>query len=72
MILIDFLTTLWRFGRPHTIIGSIVSIITLDACAKRKGFEGNLDLLIGTLIAGIACNVLSSDSIKLLISIWTK
>ena len=58
MILIDFLTTLWRFGRPHTIIGSIVSIITLWMLAlKGQGYEGHIDLLIGTLIAGIACNV---------------
>ena len=58
MMLINFLATLWRFGRPHTIIGSIVSIITLWMLALRgNGYVGNYGLLIGTLIVGIACNI---------------
>jgi homogentisate phytyltransferase/homogentisate geranylgeranyltransferase len=51
------LVTLWKFGRPHTIIGSIISICTLYTivCEKNKTFY--IPLLIMALIVGITCNI---------------
>ncbi|MES2560477.1 MAG: homogentisate phytyltransferase [Bacteroidota bacterium] len=51
------LTILWKFSRPHTIIGSIISIFTLYTIVSRQ--QGNEDLLLLTIaiIIGITCNV---------------
>lgn len=49
---------LWDFSRPHTIIGSLVSICTLYLMSIGKQDVGNhLDWLLGTLVAGLSCNV---------------
>jgi homogentisate phytyltransferase / homogentisate geranylgeranyltransferase len=50
------LKTLWQFSRPHTIIGSTVSIITLFILNKGD-FSADLPILILTLIAALGCNV---------------
>ena len=51
------LITLWKFSRPHTIIGSVISIFTLFyiICEKR----GSIDIpyLLMALIIGITCNI---------------
>jgi homogentisate phytyltransferase / homogentisate geranylgeranyltransferase len=49
--------TLWRFSRPHTIVGTIVSVIALYAIAAAAGQgTGALDLC-ATLIAAGCVNV---------------
>ena len=52
------LTILWKFSRPHTIIGSTISIVVLWLMALEKmTYEANLPLLFMTLLVGITCNV---------------
>lgn len=52
------LKILWDFSRPHTIIGSLVSICTLYLMSMDKQDMGkHLDWLVITLVAGISCNV---------------
>jgi homogentisate phytyltransferase/homogentisate geranylgeranyltransferase len=49
--------TLWRFSRPHTIIGTTVSVIALYAIAAAAGeATGALDLA-ATLVAAACVNV---------------
>ena len=49
---------LWRFSRPHTIIGTALSIVGLYAIAAsdRARRPGSADLL-ATLVAGLAVNI---------------
>jgi homogentisate phytyltransferase/homogentisate geranylgeranyltransferase len=49
---------LWRFARPHTIVGTTVSIVALYVIARAGGAPsaGALDLA-GTLVAGWTVNV---------------
>jgi homogentisate phytyltransferase / homogentisate geranylgeranyltransferase len=52
------LTTLWQFSRPHTIVGSFVSIVTLFLMATPSDFLlQNFSHLVLTLVSGIACNI---------------
>jgi homogentisate phytyltransferase/homogentisate geranylgeranyltransferase len=52
------LSVLWKFSRPHTIIGSIISITVLWLMALDSNlYQDNFDLLIWTLVAGIGCNI---------------
>jgi len=52
------LNILWKFSRPHTIIGSIFSITTLYVLAcEGKNMGEHIGLLTATLIAGLSCNV---------------
>jgi homogentisate phytyltransferase/homogentisate geranylgeranyltransferase len=52
------LITLWRFSRPHTIIGSVTSILTLYIIACNHQHVGdNLPLLLLAIITGICCNI---------------
>ena len=52
------LITLWRFSRPHTIIGSVTSITTLYAAAcNHHGFADHLPLLFLAILTGITCNI---------------
>lgn len=48
---------LWRFSRPHTIIGSVISIYTLYVivCNNRESLY--LPYLLMSLVLGICCNV---------------
>ncbi len=48
---------LWRFSRPHTIIGSVISIYTLYVivCNNRESLY--LPYLLMALVLGICCNV---------------
>ncbi len=58
MLMLKFFKTLWQFSRPHTIIGSIVSLTTLYALAcKNEQLWLNLPLLFVVIIAGLACNI---------------
>jgi homogentisate phytyltransferase/homogentisate geranylgeranyltransferase len=52
-----FVTTLWKFSRPHTIIGSVISIFTLFTiiCHERGHF--NVFLFIMAIGMGITCNL---------------
>jgi homogentisate phytyltransferase/homogentisate geranylgeranyltransferase len=51
------LNILWRFSRPHTIIGSVISIYTLYiiVCDNRESIY--FPYLFPALILGICCNV---------------
>ncbi|MES2617057.1 MAG: homogentisate phytyltransferase [Bacteroidota bacterium] len=52
------ITIFWQFSRPHTIIGSVISIVTLYTVAlDGLAFTTNLPLLILAIICGICCNV---------------
>jgi len=51
------LATLWRFGRPHTIIGSVVSITTLYVIVCDRSGSMHWGLLGSALLIGVACNV---------------
>jgi homogentisate phytyltransferase/homogentisate geranylgeranyltransferase len=51
------LRVLWRFGRPHTLIGTSLSIVGLYAiAASQHRASGAVDLL-WTLLAGLCVNV---------------
>ena len=51
------LDVLWRFSRPHTIIGTALSIVGLYAiAAAERGAPGVGDLL-ATLVAGLTVNI---------------
>lgn len=47
----------WKFSRPHTIIGSVISITTLYLYAYHSPEIFNYSLLIQALIVGITCNI---------------
>ncbi|MEZ4804674.1 MAG: homogentisate phytyltransferase [Bacteroidia bacterium] len=47
---------LWKFSRPHTIIGSVVSISALYAMVAENESE-HLLLLLTALLIGISCNL---------------
>ena len=51
------LITLWKFSRPHTIIGSVISIFTLYYIVCDKLETQPLSFLIIVLCIGITCNV---------------
>lgn len=51
------LITLWRFSRPHTIIGSVVSIVTLYFVVCTTPEAQCLEYLILALIIGVSCNI---------------
>jgi len=52
------LQVLWKFSRPHTIIGSVVSISTLYLMALNvNDYNKYLSVLLLTIIAGVACNI---------------
>ncbi len=48
---------IWKFSRPHTIIGSVISITTLYLYAYHSPEIFNYSLLIQALIVGITCNI---------------
>ena len=48
---------LWRFARPHTIIGTALSVAGLYGIAAAEGHGTGAGDLIATLIAGLAVNV---------------
>ncbi len=48
---------IWKFSRPHTIIGSAISISTLFLIASEGNSTFNWPLLILSLIVGITCNI---------------
>jgi homogentisate phytyltransferase/homogentisate geranylgeranyltransferase len=51
------LITLWKFSRPHTIIGSVISICTLFYIIYDKQKLFSLSYLIMALLIAITCNV---------------
>lgn len=48
---------IWKFSRPHTIIGSVVSITTLYLYAYHSSDVFNYLLLLQALIVGVTCNI---------------
>jgi homogentisate phytyltransferase/homogentisate geranylgeranyltransferase len=48
---------IWKFSRPHTIIGSVISITTLYLYAHQSTEVINVSLLLLSLVVGITCNV---------------
>jgi len=48
---------LWRFSRPHTIIGSVISIFTLYLIVCGKLETPHLPYLATALAIGISCNI---------------
>ena len=51
------IVTLWKFSRPHTIIGSVISICTLYMIVcNEKGLQ-QIPLLLLALAIGITCNI---------------
>lgn len=50
------LITLWKFSRPHTIIGSVVSIVVLFLL-QGGNLAADFSLLAITLISALGCNV---------------
>ncbi len=51
------LITLWKFSRPHTIIGSVISIFTLYTIVCQEQGIQNIPFLIIALMIGITCNI---------------
>ncbi len=51
------LITLWKFSRPHTIIGSVISIYTLFCIIYDKQEIQSISYLTMALIIAITCNV---------------
>lgn len=57
---VKYLSVLWRFSRPHTVIGSTLSITALYALAMRDGHPLDrqlFTLLLPSLGSALACNV---------------
>lgn len=48
---------IWKFSRPHTIIGSVISITTLYLMAYDIKNSFDITLLLLSLIVGITCNM---------------
>lgn len=48
---------IWKFSRPHTIIGSVISILTLFLYAYNPNTLFNYNLLLLALIVGVTCNI---------------
>ncbi len=48
---------LWRFSRPHTIIGTALSVVGLYAIAAAEDHASGAADLLATLIAGLAVNI---------------
>lgn len=51
------LITLWKFSRPHTIIGSVISIFTLYVIVCCQQENQCLSYLLMALSIGITCNI---------------
>lgn len=52
------LTTLWRFGRPHTLIGSTLSLVSIYAIAAAGPlWQLHLGSLAISLLSALACNI---------------
>ncbi len=53
-----FLITLWKFSRPHTIIGSFISVLSIYlVCLWEFSGEFSWPVLLLSLIAALGCNV---------------
>lgn len=52
-----FIRILWKFSRPHTIIGSIISICTLYLIIYRQQGIFNVQYFLMALLIGISCNI---------------
>ncbi|HWK29455.1 MAG TPA: homogentisate phytyltransferase [Solirubrobacter sp.] len=51
------LTVLWRFSRPHTIVGTALSVAGLYAIAAADGHATGAPDLLATLVAALTVNV---------------
>ncbi len=52
-----FVSVLWRFSRPHTIIGTIVGIYTLYLLVCGAHHTSCVSYLLMALLIGITCNI---------------
>jgi homogentisate phytyltransferase/homogentisate geranylgeranyltransferase len=48
---------LWRFARPHTVIGTALSVLGLYGIAAAEGHASGASDLLATVVAGLAVNV---------------
>lgn len=48
---------IWRFSRPHTIVGTVVSIIALYVIICHRELDSRPLLLLSALAIGICCNI---------------
>lgn len=54
----QFLINLWKFSRPHTIIGSFLSVLSIYlVCLWEFSGTFSLPVLLVSLIAALGCNV---------------
>jgi homogentisate phytyltransferase/homogentisate geranylgeranyltransferase len=51
------ISALWQFSRPHTVIGSMISIVTLYIIICNADLGAHLLLLLFALVIGISCNI---------------
>ncbi|MDQ3112283.1 MAG: homogentisate phytyltransferase [Bacteroidota bacterium] len=49
--------TIWKFTRPHTVIGSVISIVTLFVIICSNNKIAHLPLLLLAIAIGITCNI---------------
>jgi homogentisate phytyltransferase/homogentisate geranylgeranyltransferase len=49
--------TLWAFSRPHTVIGSVISIFTLYIIICLNNKAEHIPLLLMALTIGVCCNI---------------
>lgn len=52
-----FIRILWKFSRPHTIIGSIISICTLYLIIYRQQGVFDVPYFIMAILIGVSCNI---------------
>lgn len=52
-----FIKILWKFSRPHTIIGSLISISTLYLIIYRQQGIFDVPYFIMALLIGVSCNI---------------
>lgn len=53
----SYAAILWRFSRPHTIIGSAISIVTLYMIVLDRAVGQRPLLLASALFVGVTCNI---------------
>ena len=51
------LAVLWHFARPHTVLGSAISICTLYVMVTHGNADHHVLLLAAALVMGITCNI---------------
>lgn len=49
--------TLWKFSRPHTIVGSVISMCAIFVMVIREDRDAQLPLLLMAIVTAIGCNI---------------